>query len=88
MPKYIMSFDVDDTGKMINAKRERELTQEDLYNEGIKDAWEAARKIALLPQDGGLGYYKLKEIFGEDKSFYIFKDFSGKEAIELMENKK
>lgn len=85
MPRYIMSFDVDDTGKMINAKRERELTQEDLYNEGIKDAWEAARKIALLPQDGGLGYHKLKEIFGEDKSFYIFKDFNGKEAIELME---
>ena len=49
-----------------------------MYQKGLKDAWEAARKIAVMP-DG-----KLEAIFGTAYLTKIFTDYSASEAIERI----
>lgn len=49
-----------------------------MYQKGLKDAWEAARKIAVMP-DG-----KLEAIFGTSYLTEIFTDYSASECIEKI----
>lgn len=57
---------------------------EGAYQKGLSDAWEAARKIVLSPDDGGLSVYDVSKIFENDYSSYIFKKYSASEAIEKL----
>ena len=54
------------------------------YQEGLNDAWEAARKICLNDSDGGLTVTEIANIF--DVSYYrdAMKKYSAHEAIEKI----
>lgn len=54
------------------------------YQEGLSDAWEAARKICLNDSDGGLTIAEIAKIF--DVSYYrdAMKKYSAHEAIEKI----
>lgn len=55
------------------------------YENGLNDAWDAVRKIALDEKDGGLDVAAYHEIFGYGKSFCaVLKTFSAPEAIEKI----
>ena len=54
------------------------------YNEGLKDAWEAARKIPLNVNEGGLSANALTTIFGNKSIIQIFKEFSASEVVEKI----
>lgn len=55
-----------------------------MYQKGLKDAWEAARKICLKESDGGLTVTEIDNIF--NVSFYrdAIKDYSASEAVEKI----
>ena len=59
--------------------------QDEAYQRGLEngrnETWEAARKVALSPDDGGLSPHDLFEIFGDDSLQYAFKNYSASEAI-------
>lgn len=52
---------------------------QDAYNDGLRDAWECARKIAII--NNGISDEQLTEIFGTDDTLKIFDQFSASEAI-------
>lgn len=54
------------------------------YQKGLSDAWEAARKIALPPEDGGIGVDKVDEIFHVAYYCDALKYCSASEAIEKI----
>jgi len=56
---------------------------QDAYQQGVDDAWECAKKIALNICDGGIDVGILSRIFGVsgDVPFGILKNFSAQEAI-------
>ena len=55
------------------------------YENGLNDAWEAARKIVLDKEDGGLDGVAYCDTFGYGKGFKtVMKTFSASEAIEMM----
>lgn len=54
---------------------------EKAYQKGLSDAWEAARKIVLSRDDGGIEYEVKKEIFGHT-NYNIIRDFNVSEVIE------
>ena len=58
-----------------------DIGYKDGVNDGQNDAWEAARKIAISPGDGGLSTHDLFKIFGNDSLQYAFKNYSASEAI-------
>jgi len=60
-------------------KEERDRGYEDGYQEGIFEAWEAARKILFNPDDGGMSAIDVNEVFGES-SWTVMKDFSASEV--------
>lgn len=49
---------------------------DEAYQEGINDAWECARKLALTSSDGGFDNKIVKEIFGSTSSYSIINDMS------------
>lgn len=53
----------------------------DIYQRGLNDAWEAARKIVLNPNEGGITVTDLFAIFGERSVQSAFKYCSASEAI-------
>lgn len=53
------------------------------YENGLNDAWEAARKIVLSRDDGGIEYEAKKEIFGHT-NYNIIREFTVSEAIEKI----
>ena len=57
---------------------------DEAYQRGLDDAWEAARKIVLSPDEGGLSVHNLFKIFGRDTSRYALKNYSASEAIEKL----
>lgn len=59
--------------------------EENSYNEGLKDAWELAKKIALNTHDGGIDAKELEAIFGTHNSYTIFKKNDVKEALAKFE---
>ena len=61
-----------------------EQVRKEAYEEGLSDAWEAARKIYLPEDHGGLGYDMLMKIFNTDNKGWLFKNLSASEAIEKI----
>ena len=54
--------------------------EEEFYQKGLSDAWEAARKILFNPDDGGMSAVDVNEVFGES-SWTVMKDFSAAEVV-------
>lgn len=54
------------------------------YEQGLADAWKAARKISCYPPDG-FNMIRLREIFGKPETGSIMKSFSATEAIAKIE---
>ncbi len=50
------------------------------YEQGLTDAWELAKRISLLPSDGGYNCDTLREVFGTDLERRIYK-FTPQEAM-------
>ena len=70
-----------------NIQAEKDLREvgERHYQKGLSDAWEAARKIALDKEDGGLDTVTYCEIFGYGKGFgAVLKTYTASEAIEKI----
>lgn len=55
--------------------------EEEAYNRGLNEAWDAARKIAVDVIDGGYSLDELREIFDETLDRIIFKRNTASEAI-------
>ena len=58
---------------------------EGAYQRGLDDAWEAARKVALNSNDGGLSIEKLDEIFDRYTLQQVLKEYTAKQAIEKLQ---
>ena len=56
----------------------------DKYQQGLTDAWEAARKISLAKIDGGFSWESMNNMFGTDSPSKIYKTFTASEAIEKI----
>lgn len=56
-------------------------TPDELYNRGLNDAWELAKKIILLMEDGGYSCEELENIFGYRDFESILKAFTPQEAL-------
>lgn len=54
------------------------------YQRGLEDAWEAARKIVLSPDEGGTSLPILFAIFGSGSMQHVFRNFSASEVIEKL----
>lgn len=63
-----------------------EPNNDESYQRGLNDAWEAARKIINLPIDGGLAVRDLTNIFGidYDDPEKVLKDFRGESAVKRI----
>ena len=57
---------------------------EEAYQRGLNDAWEAARKIRLNANEGGLSTDALTIIFGNKTINQIFKELSASEVTEKI----
>lgn len=55
----------------------------EFYEQGLVDAWKAARKIAISEESGGLTCREMQRIFCTDETDEIF-DMSASEAIERV----
>lgn len=51
------------------------------YQKGLSDAWEAAKKIVLSVDEGGLSVQDLSKIFESEGSHYVLRKYSASEAI-------
>lgn len=54
------------------------------YQRGLNDAWDAARKIPLNVNEGGLSANALTMMFGNKSIIQIFKELSASEVIEKI----
>ena len=54
------------------------------YENGLNDAWDAARKIPLTVNEGGLSANALTMIFGNKSIIQIFKELSASEVVEKI----
>ena len=68
-------------GKMINLAHQIETNADKEYQRGLDDAWEAARKLMLDTNHGGLTNYEIEEIFGVDEEQTLIA-YSASEVIE------
>ena len=76
----------DEVDKIYDEARERGYKEGQArgYQEGLYDAWDAARKIVLSREDGGLFEYEArKSVFGCG-NYMALKDYSASEAIEKI----
>ena len=55
-----------------------------MYQKGLKDAWEAARKICLEECDGGMQISVIKDIFNVSYYRDALRDYSASECIEKI----
>lgn len=80
-----MALKTDYQEVMIRMKMDVDYIAEEAYKDGTKDgqneAWEAARKIVLNPNESGLGASDLLAIFGNSSVHNVFKNYSASEAI-------
>ena len=74
-------------GKMLAAVNDietrAEKAQEEAYQKGLSDAWEAARKVTQVRKYGGYGDC-LEEVFGRHRVPWDVFDYSASEAIEKI----
>ena len=62
-----------------------EKVSEEAYQQGLSDAWEAARKIILPSSRGGFTFNELAGRFGSDVSEYdVVEHYSASEAVEKI----
>ena len=54
------------------------------YKKGLKDAWDAARKIVCSPDDGGYTTDVLRDLFDEVLPDDILRDFTADVAVERI----
>lgn len=67
-----------------NIETQAEKAQEEAYQRGLSDAWEAARKIYLPVEYGGIPADALRQIFNNKSASGIFKKVSASEAVEKI----
>ena len=60
------------------------LRVEGAYQRGLDDAWEAARRIVVDTDHGGLALGTLSEIFGTQSYYYIMRENTAQEAIDKI----
>lgn len=78
---YQRGYDKGYADKTNNIKVGKELAK-DIYQRGLDDAWEAARKIVLSPDEGGTSLTEWFAIFGGNSSMQrIFRNYSADQAI-------
>lgn len=53
----------------------------DRYNQGLQDAWELAKKIAMEKSNGGFDSYEIADIFGFNDMDAIFMSYTPQEAL-------
>ena len=58
--------------------------QKNQYEKGLKDAWECAKKIAIIPRNGGLSCDEMDDIFHTKSVTTIMNNYSASEAIEKI----
>ena len=58
--------------------------QDEAYQAGLNDAWEAARRIVVDTDHGGLALGTLSEIFGTQSYSYIMRENTAQEAIDKI----
>ena len=58
--------------------------QDEAYQAGLNDAWEAARRIVVSTDYGGIASETLLEIFGMRGYSYIMQDNTAQEAIDKI----
>ena len=58
--------------------------QDEAYQQGLNDAWEAMKKIALSSEDGALTTHQLKEIFGTYFVSEIIRERTAQEVIDKI----
>ena len=58
--------------------------QDEAYQRGLNDAWEAARKIVADTGHGGIALCTLGEIFGTQNYSHIMRDNTAQEAISKL----
>ena len=56
------------------------------YESGCHDAWELARKIGMVKEDGGYSNKELLEIFGNPLLVYIFRENCYSEALDKIKD--
>ena len=62
------------------------LEAKDIYQRGLDDAWEAARKIVLSPDEGGTSLPDLFAMFGNGSMQRVFRNYSASEAIAKLKD--
>lgn len=60
------------------------MFQDAAYQKGLEDAWEVAQKLALNKTDGGMSNEKMRDIFGFQAVYDIFKNHTASEALEKI----
>lgn len=55
------------------------------YEDGLNDAWELARKLVLVQDDGGYAISEIRNIFGTSNECKILRELSVQEAFEKLE---
>lgn len=64
-------------------EKENECTGK-TYEDGMAEAWEVARKLCAPEDDGGIPWDDIHEIFGVNKFYDAFKNFTAAEAAEKI----
>lgn len=77
---YQRGYDKGYADKTNNDKVCKDLAK-DIYQRGLNDAWEAARKIVLNPEDSGIILTDLFVMFGHRSIQSVFRNYSASEAI-------
>ena len=60
--------------------------QDEAYQRGLDDAWEAARKIVLSPDEGGTSLPDLFAMFGNGPMQAVFRNYSATQAIAKLKD--
>ena len=66
-------------------KEENEDAKNKTYEDGLNEAWNMARKIVCMPQDGGESEEWLEKTFGTARTDCVLRNFSASEAIDVIE---
>lgn len=77
---YERGYDKGYADKTNNDKVCKDLAK-DIYQRGLNDAWEAAKKVVVNPNEGGLDIPALDEIFGCATIQQVFRKYSVSEVI-------
>lgn len=80
------SFDMNYTvTESVELKEESENARNKTYEDGLNEAWELARRIVCLPEDGGETVKWLEDTFGTARTHLVFRKYSASEAIDAIE---